>query len=231
MSTEPDISGTELIQGKALTALVRKPQPAQGPHPVLVMIHGWGAKESDIYELVPFVDKRVLIVAPRGPSLASDDPRGSFKWYERTEPGHPDEASIGYSTEKLGALLDELGELGQVEIDPSQIYIGGFSQGGVMALQMAATYPERLAGVISHSGFMSPSAAERLRAGVFKGKSAFVAHGTLDIVLRPNFSQQIKEILKEGGVDVTFHEYPIGHATSIESRQDLGNWLNPRLRF
>ena len=85
MQLGPDTSGTELIEGGPLVALVRRPEtadgafPAQGS-PALIMIHGFGANEGDIYELVSDVDRRLLVVAPRGPMQVDDNPRGSWRW-------------------------------------------------------------------------------------------------------------------------------------------------------
>ncbi len=228
---EPDTSGTELLMSGALPVLVRRPAPTDKPHPALIMLHGWGANEGDIYELVPFVDKRVLIVAPRGPGQVNDNPRGSWKWYEWTEVGKPVPGLVDTSLEKLGQLIGQLEDLTGVAVDPTQIYIGGFSQGAAVSIMTATTYPEQIAGLIAHSGFVSPQAAERLQAGVYRGKSAFVAHGIEDQALKLPLGQAARDALIAGGVDVTYREYPIAHATSVESRQDLANWLNPRLRF
>ncbi len=231
MSEGPDISGTELITGSNLTALVRTPQPGKGTHPALIMIHGYGANESDIYELVPFVDRRVLIVAPRGPFLASEDTRGAFYWYDRVYFSGGDTSTFESSLKKLSQFIDELGQFSGVEVDPKQVYVGGFSQGAVMSLGLAANVPEKLAGIIPNSGFVQPETAAKLRAGAFRGKPAFVAHGETDMVIQISRGREVRQMLEEGGVDLTYQEYPIAHSTSPQSRQDLGNWLNGRLHF
>jgi phospholipase/carboxylesterase len=228
---EPDTSGTELLTHGALTVLVRRPQASDKPHPALIMLHGWGANESDIYELVPFVDKRVLIVAARGPGKVNDSPRGAWKWYDWSEVGRPEPGLRDTSVEKLGQLIDGLEALTGVAVDPAQVYVGGFSQGAAMSLMLAATYPEKLAGIIVHSGFASPEATDRLASGVFEGKAAFVAHGIQDQGIKLYQGQHVRDVLDAGEVDLTYREYPIAHATSPESRRDLGEWLNQRLHF
>lgn len=232
MSNGPDVSGTQLLTAGALPALVRRPQPTanQQLHPALIMMHGFGANESDIYELVPFVDKRVLIVAPRGPGIAQITARGSYKWYDWSAPGQPKPGLMDTSLEKLSQLIEQLPAVTGVEVDPHQVYIGGFSQGGMMSLAMAANFPQLLAGILPHSGFVSPDSATKLQAGAFRGKPAFVAHGTEDEVLKLEMGQRVRDVLQAGGVDLTYREYPIGHETSLESRRDLADWLNSRLK-
>lgn len=233
MSEGPDISNTELIRGGSLDILVRRPQITENiaAHPALIMLHGYGANESDIYELVPFIDKRVLVVAARGAGVAQETARGSYKWYDWTEPGYPEPELWGESLKRLASLVSELPDLTQVKIESSQIFMGGFSQGAAVSLGMAANYPQLLAGIIAHSGFVSPETAEKLRNKVFAGKSAFVAHGVNDGVLTIDMGRAAVEILKAGDVAVTYKEYPFAHETSPDSRRDLADWLSTQLHY
>jgi phospholipase/carboxylesterase len=236
MQLGPDISGTELIEGGPLVALVRRPQAAEGPapaqgSPALVLIHGFGANETDIYELVSYVDRRVLVVAPRGPMKVDDNPRGSWRWSINRDDGKPDPAVLQESTAKVADLVRQLSSITGVKVDQAQVYVGGFSQGGLMSLEMASRYPDLLAGILPQSGFTSPEAEQNLRAGAFQGKPAFVVHGTRDTILPVERGRKSKEILEAGGVDLTYKEYNFGHVTSPESRRELANWLNPRLKF
>jgi phospholipase/carboxylesterase len=226
---EPDISGTEFITGGALDILVRRPEGSTAKAPVALMLHGWGAKESDIYELVPFIDRRVLIVAPRAPAIAMESERGAFMWYDRGQPGQVLPGIFDDSTARLHKLIGELSDLTGVAVDDTKIFMGGFSQGGVMSFRMAAVYPELFAGIMPHSGFVSKSDAPKLRDGAFRGKPVFLAHGVHDMVIQINRAHEAREILQKGGAELTYNEYPIGHETSIPSRQALADWLNSRL--
>jgi phospholipase/carboxylesterase len=226
---EPDISGTEFITGGALDVLVRRPEGGTGKAPVALMLHGWGAKESDIYELVPFIDCRVMIVAPRAPAVAMQSERGAFMWYDRGQPGQVLPGIFDDSTARLHTLVGELSDLTGVNVDNTKIFIGGFSQGGVMSFRMATLYPEFFAGIMPHSGFVSKNDAPKLREGAYRGKPVFLAHGVHDMVIQVNRAHEAREILQTGGADLTYSEYPIGHETSLASRQALADWLNNRL--
>ncbi len=126
MQLGPDTSGTELIEGGPLAVLVRRPQltgpaPAQGS-PALVMLHGFGANEGDIYELVPFVDRRVLIAAPRGPLKVDDNPRGSWRWSVNLSDGQPDPAILDESASKLSELIEQLKAAIEKELEANEAY-------------------------------------------------------------------------------------------------------------
>ena len=228
----PDLTGTQLQEGGGMTYLLRLPSvKIDKPVPALVMMHGRGANEGDIYELVPYVDKRVLVVAPRAPMLNSDDPRGSFKWYDISQPGDPAEGGIDASVRKVIKFIEQLGPTLGVEIDPAQIYIGGFSQGAAMSYAVVSERPELVAGVIGHSGPFNDRAEARLRQANLKGKPFFVAHGTQDFLKIDEHGRRAAKVLKEIGTDLTYKEYDFAHETTVESRHDLADWLNSRLKF
>lgn len=229
----PDISDTTLAESAGITVRLRYPKPGDaGKTPTIVMIHGYGANEGDVFELVPYFDKRLLIAAPRGPGLYSDDPRGSFKWYTmdlqtcQAAPGAPDPGL----TQLLAAIEALPASLG-LEIDPAHLFIGGFSQGAVMSLAAVSTRPGLFAGVICHSCPFSEELAGRLRgaAAQLKGKPFFLAHGQSDFLPIDDHGRKVAEVLREVGADLTYKEYDFAHETSVQSRHDMADWLNPRL--
>jgi phospholipase/carboxylesterase len=230
----PDFSDTSLIEAAGLTYRVRRPEAINQPTvPTIVMIHGYGANDGDVYELVPYYDRRLLIAAPRGPGLYSADPRGSFKWYDmdlqtcQAEPGAPDQ-NLPLLLQSLEALPSSV----NLEIDPSQFYIGGFSQGAVMSLVAVSARPELFTGVICHSCPYSEELAQRLRgaADKLRGKPFFLAHGMNDFLPIAEHGRKLAEVLREIGADLTYKEYEFGHETSEQSRRDMAAWLNPRLK-
>jgi phospholipase/carboxylesterase len=230
----PDLSGTKLVESGPLTYLLRLPSQKNNgqPFPALIMMHGRGANQGDIYELVPYVDKRVLVAAPRAPLLFSDDPRGSFMWYETAGPGKAAPGTMEAALDKLLAFIGQLEQSAGVGIDRNQLYIGGFSQGAVMSYVLASARPDLVAGIIAHSGPFSDEVEKRLREAGSKlsGKPFFIAHGTKDDMVPPSHSQSAASVLRELGADVTYKEYPLAHETSVPSRHDLADWLNSRLK-
>lgn len=228
----PDISDTTLAEAAGITYRLRAPQGGEGKVPTIIMIHGYGANEGDVYELVPYFDKRLLIAAPRGPGLYSDDTRGSFKWYTmdlqtcQAEPGAPD-PGLAQLLASIEALPASLG----LDIDPAHLFIGGFSQGAVMSLAAVSARPELFAGVICHSCPFSEELAGRLRgaADQLRGKPFFLAHGQNDFLPIDDHGRKTAEVLREIGADLTYKEYDFAHETTVQSRQDMADWLNPRL--
>jgi len=228
----PDVSGTKLIEGDTLTYLLRLPaEVSDKPVPTLLLMHGRGANEGDVFELTQYIDRRFMIIAPRAPMKFSDDPRGSFMWYDNIEPGVAVPGSLETAVQKVVDFMGEVEQSAGVKIDRNQLYIGGFSQGAAMSYALIRAYPDMAAGVMAHSSPFREGQEAELRqvAAKLKGKPFFVAHGTGDFLNIDEHGRRAARFLREIGADLTYKEYSFAHETSPQSRQDLADWLNPRL--
>jgi phospholipase/carboxylesterase len=56
-----------------------------------------------------------------------------------------------------------------------------------------------------------------------------VVHGTGDRVLPITYGRATRELLSSLPVDLTYHEYPMGHEVSQESLSDVATWLTEQL--
>lgn len=229
----PDTSDTTLVEANGLTYRLRRPKnPGPAPVPAIIMIHGYGANEGDVFELVPYFSHQLLIAAPRGPGQYSLDPRGSFKWYDmdlQTCQSKPGDQELNLA--QLLASITTLPASVSLEIDPAHHFIGGFSQGAVMSLVAACARPELFAALVCHSCPYSDELAGRLRnaAAQLRGKPVFLVHGLNDFLPVAEHGRKLAGVLREIGVDLTYKEYDFAHETSPQSRQDMADWLNPRI--
>jgi phospholipase/carboxylesterase len=191
---------------------------AADPDGALVLLHGRGADEHDLFPLLDLLDpeRRLLGVTPGGPLRL---PPGGRHWYALAGIPTPDPATFHASATRLGAFLDAL------PVPAERIVLGGFSQGTVMswAMSLGPGRP-RPAAVIAMSGFLPrvdgyPLDPERL-AGVPVG----VAHGALDPVIPARFGAEAAETLAAAGADVLRLETPVPHTIDpawIEPLRDL----------
>jgi phospholipase/carboxylesterase len=184
----------------ALTVLDR---PAAGDaEGALVLLHGRGADEHDLFPLLDAFDpdRRLHGYTPRGPLAL---PPGGAHWYALGGIPTPTADHFRASFDALGEFLDAL--------PYERIVLGGFSQGCVMsyALALGGGRP-RPAALLAMSGFIP-----RVEGFELDLESPFprigIVHGTYDPVIPVEFGREARDLLTAAGADVTFNEYPIEH--------------------
>jgi phospholipase/carboxylesterase len=196
---------------------------AREPEGLLVLFHGRGADEHDLYPLLDALDpeRRLLGVAPRGPLHL---PPGGAHWYAVREIGYPDPETFLATYERVGSWLDALAV--ESGMSHARTVLGGFSQGAVMtyALGLGAGRP-RPAGLVALSGFVPtvPDLTLDLSAPL---PAVAIGHGTLDPVIAAEWSRQARTRLEGAGADVLYRESPdLGHSVDPRFLRELASWL------
>jgi phospholipase/carboxylesterase len=198
-------------------------RPSAGePEGLLVLFHGRGADEHDLFPLLDALDpeRRLLGVTPRGPLSL---PPGGAHWYAVREIGYPDPATFLPTYAAVSGWLDALAE--ETGLTPERTVLGGFSQGAVMtyALGLGRGRP-RPAGLVALSGFIPT--VEGFELDLEKPlPPVAIGHGTVDPVISVDWSRRARQLLQEAGVDVLYREYPLPHTIDPQFLPELETWL------
>jgi phospholipase/carboxylesterase len=204
----------------SLAHLVR--EPAGDGAGALVLFHGRGTSEHDLYPLLDALDpqRRLLGLTPRGPLTL---PPGGAHWYVVHRVGYPDPETFFASFELASGWLDGLG------VAPDRIVLGGFSQGAVMAHALAfGRRRPRPAGVIALSGFVPTVGGFELDLAPPLPPVA-IGHGSFDPVIDVAFGRAARDLLEEAGADVLYREYPLPHTVDPGFLAELAPWLEATL--
>jgi phospholipase/carboxylesterase len=199
-------------------------RPAAGdPEGALVLFHGRGTSEHDLYPLLDALDpqRRLLGATPRGPLALHP---GGAHWYIVREIGFPDRETFMSSYELAAAWLDGLAE--ETGIPAARTIVGGFSQGAVMswALGLGRGRP-RPAGIIALSGFIPT--VDRFELDLSPPlPPVAVGHGTYDPVISVEFGRQAKQVLEQAGADVLYRESPMPHTVDPAFIAELQPWVS-----
>ena len=208
--------------------VVRHASEGSGKPPILILLHGVGSNERDMAALAPAMDPRFLVIAARSPLTIGPD---AYAWFHVrfTEQGpaiNAAEAETGWKA--LAQFIREVAE--KYNGDSARVYVAGFSQGGIMALTALLTEPDLVAGAVCMSGRLLPDvlpfAAPRNRLA---GKPVLIIHGSADNRLRVDYAHTARDTLEAFGLEVTFHELPIGHEITPESLSLATAWLAAHL--
>jgi phospholipase/carboxylesterase len=194
---------------------------AGDPAGALVLFHGRGADEHDLFPLLEYLDpeRRLLGVTPRGPFSFSP---GGAHWYALREVGFPDRETFLDTYANVGAWLD--GFLEQHGIGHGRAVLGGFSQGAVMAYAfgLGAGRP-RPAALIGLSGFIP--AVDGFELDLDEAPPVAIGHGTYDPIISVEFGRRAREVLEGAGASVLYREYPFPHAIDPTFLVELQAWL------
>jgi phospholipase/carboxylesterase len=197
-----------------------------GPFPTILALHGWGASAHDLFGLAPVIhDGDALILCPQGPveMQTGPDSRG-YGWFPISSGGPPDPAAMVAAGFQLRTFLDQALEC--YPIDPKRLLLMGFSQGGVMAYDMALQDASRFAGLVALSSWLPAEIAERAeRSPELEALPALVIHGTDDPMIPVERARESRARLEALGVHVAHAEYEMGHEISQQSLGDLVGWL------
>lgn len=209
-----------------MTLEARIREPDGEPAGALVLLHGRGADELDLFPVLDFFDpgRRLLGATPRAPLAL---PPGGWHWYAFQEVGFPDPDTFFAVYPAAAEWLDTF--LGAHGLRHEQLVLGGFSQGAVMtyALALGERRP-RPAGAIALSGFVPtvPGFALDLSPPL---PPVAIGHGTLDPVIGVEFGRAARERLATAGADVLYREAPLPHAIDPAFASELPGWIAARL--
>jgi phospholipase/carboxylesterase len=127
------------------------------------------------------------------------------------------------SRKSIDALLNHEYSRG---IAPSRTVLAGFSQGGAVALYTGLRHPERLAGIVALSTYlMGIETLEQEASAANRQTPIFMAHGTDDPVVLPQWGELSRDALRERHYDIDWQTYPMPHSATEQELQDVGAFL------
>ncbi len=215
------------MSAPALNTLHYRMRPAASePRGALVLFHGRGADEHDLYPLLDALDpeRRLFGVTPRGPLRLAP---GGAHWYVVRQVGYPDPETFHSTFRRASAWLDALAE--ETGVSPGRTVLGGFSQGAVMsyALGLASERP-RPAAIVALSAFIPMVDGVELDLERPLPPVA-IGHGTHDPVITVDFARRARDLLRGAGADVRYRESPLPHTVDPTFIAELAPWIRQLL--
>lgn len=147
------------------------PASDRAGRPLLVLLHGYGSHEQDLFGLAPHLPEQFVVVAVRAP-LPPPFPTPGWSWYPIEGLQGRDAGAVTRAAERFVEWVDA--EAGSA----ASVGLLGFSQGGVIALQSLRLRPRGFAFAVNLAGYADaaplPGDAElaEVRPPVFWGRGA-----------------------------------------------------------
>ena len=206
----------------ALQFLIREPNTTSETKKAVILLHGVGSNEHDLFSFSDQFPEDILVISPRGLYTIG---AGRYAWYEVDfSTGKP--IINAKQEEKSRKTLQFFIERLKQQYNLDQVYVGGFSQGAIMSFTLGLTHPAEITGIIALSGRI----LDEIRPLVQKDASleklkVFLAHGVQDNTLPVGYAREAKEYLESLGIQLSYREYPVAHEINKDVLEDLIEWI------
>ena len=210
----------------SLEYLVKAPKEVKEKNGALLLIHGYGSNEEDLFSFAPQLPEDVYVISIRAPYNLQ--PYG-YAWYEinfdADENKFSNNEQAKESLQLIANFIDEISE--KLPLDKSNISLIGFSQGAILSYGMAFTYPEKINKVVALSGYLNEQILpENYDVNQINHIDFFVSHGTQDQVIPVEWARKTAPYLEKLGLHIMYKEYPVGHGVAPQNFWDFKNWLD-----
>ena len=196
----------------------------------VIWLHGLGASGHDFEPVVPQLglndDMAVRFVFPHAPKRPVTINGGMImpSWYDIFEMSLDRKVDVAQIEKSAAAINDLIQREIEQGVNPENIVIAGFSQGGAVAYQVALTYPQRLAGLMALSTYLAVDDVSKYSA-INKDLPIKIDHGTQDPVVPVILGQRANDTLTKQGYSVDFNTYPMAHQVCLPQIKAIGQWL------
>lgn len=219
-----------------LTCRLVGPDPSDRPlQACVVLCHGYGAGGDDLVPLAsefarrnPQLGDQVLFVFPQGPLTIDAVPGGRAWWPidlaalqlagERGELRQLRQECpprLPHARQEVMAVIEQLQE--ETGLPLSRFVLGGFSQGSMLATDVALRLDESVGGLLVYSGTLLVEPEWQNLAPRRRGLRVVQSHGTIDQLLPFEAATWLRDLLESAGAQVEFLSFPGMHTIPPEA--------------
>lgn len=214
-------------QKLSLHHLIRTPKTATENAPVIILLHGYGSNEEDLFSFAAELPDHLFVVSARAPRDLQ--PYG-YSWYDihytTTEKISNDEQAIE-SRDLVATFIDEV--VANYPVDANNVSLLGFSQGTILSYAVAFTYPEKIKNVVALSGYLNHKIFEVSDDKKYDHLNFYCSHGSVDQVIPVQAAREITPFMELNNLNHVYQEYPVGHGVAPQNFYSFKAWLEKRI--
>ena len=207
--------------------VVREPKTKTEHPPLLILLHGYGSNELDLFSFADELPDELLIISARAPYEMG---AGAYAWYainfDNNNGKFSDLEQARISIEKISSFIDDI--KAKYKTDPNNTFLLGFSQGAILSYALSFNHPNKVQHVLALSGYLNE---ELLPKDLSKNVKTdyYISHGTVDQVLSVAWARKAPLFLEKAGLAHEYSEYPVGHGVAPQNFFSLKKWINERI--
>jgi len=206
-----------------------RPSSLASNMPLLIMLHGYGSDEKDLFSFASELPKAFLIISAKAPYPMQ--PYGNA-WYAinfDAEKGKwSDNKQALQSVNLLHKFIDEVTK--KYTVNKNNITLLGFSQGAILSYALALTFPTKVKNIVALSGYVNKDILpDNLNPNSFSHLDFYCSHGSADQVIPPEWARLTEPFLNSLKIKNVYSEFPVGHGVAPQNFFDFKNWLSKRI--
>ncbi len=213
--TQPKLSLTYNLKASSL----------EKDYPVIIMLHGYGSDENDLFSFAPELDEEYMVLSVKAPYALH--PYGNA-WYainfDAEQGKFSDIEQAKKSRDIIIKFIEEVQE--HFQLKPERVHLLGFSQGTILSFAVALSRPDLIHRVIGLSGYIDTNMlVPNYANNNFNNLKIYNSHGSVDQVIPVKWARKNKAMLKELGITNVYEEFPVGHGVNPQNFMSFKRWL------
>ena len=208
---------------------ITRPSTLKENAPLLIMCHGYGSDENDLFSFAQELPEELFIISVRAPYPMQ--PYGNA-WYainfDAQQNKWNDVEQAVESRDKIAQFIDDA--CTEYPVNKDNVTLLGFSQGTILSYAVALTYPEKVKNIIALSGYISEDMLnDNLKDKDYSNLDFYCSHGSVDQVIPIDWARKAPKFLDTLHIKNTFSEFPVGHGVAPQNFYELKRWLETRI--
>ncbi|MDO9275033.1 MAG: phospholipase [Lutibacter sp.] len=196
---------------------------------LLILLHGYGSNEEDLFSFAGELPDDMIIVSARAPQTLGF---GSYSWYtihfNNPQGKFSDMPEAIKARETIAVFIDEVQQ--KYGISPKKTFLLGFSQGTILSYAVAFNYPEKAQKIIALSGYVNPDLLpDNLNTKDYSKLDFYISHGNVDQVIPVEWANKAPEFLDQLNIKYSYKEFPVGHGVSPKNFYEFSQWIEERM--
>ncbi|SEE65833.1 phospholipase/carboxylesterase [Tenacibaculum sp. MAR_2010_89] len=211
----------------SLHYIVREPKNKVDNPPLLLLLHGYGSNEQDLFSFAEELPDEFLIVSARAPH---DMGFGGYAWYAiNLDASGGKFSDIPEAKESVTKITDFIDEIkAKYTTNPDKTFLLGFSQGAILSYAVSLNSPNKVQHVIALSGYINDELLPNELSNNIQ-TDYYISHGTVDQVLPVDWARKAPLFLTKNNLKNEYSEYPVGHGVAPQNFYSFKEWILKRL--
>ncbi len=207
----------------------RQPKIATENPPLLILLHGYGSNEDDLFSFSEELPDELLIISTRAPYEMGN---GAYAWYainfDAQNGKFSDLDQARESVDKIALFVDEIQE--KYKTNKNKTFLLGFSQGAILSYALSFNYPNKAQYIIALSGYLNEELLKKKPSEEKILSDYYISHGKVDQVLPVDWARKAPLFLDNLQLKNVYSEYPVGHGVAPQNFYSFKAWIEERLK-